>query len=121
MGSNVSENKPSELFPHAAAIGVNLGSAISHDITAEAAVFFSGAIPRTTAAGSGAFVSLSEVLRSGRHVRLEVTAVSTLVENPAVDISLPAMCHHISTAQLHQISRTTNKRPFLHLLELTEE
>lgn len=39
MGSNVLENKPSELFPCAAAIDVNLGSAISHDIMAEAAYF----------------------------------------------------------------------------------
>lgn len=41
MGSNVLENKPSELFPRSAAIDVNLGSAISHDIMAEAAYFFS--------------------------------------------------------------------------------
>lgn len=39
MGSNVSENKLPELFPHAAAIDVNPGSAISHDITAEDAFF----------------------------------------------------------------------------------
>lgn len=59
MGSNVSENKPSELFPHAAAIDVNLGSAISHDIMAEAAYFFF-LKPRTIAVGSGTIVSLSK-------------------------------------------------------------
>lgn len=79
-GAGVSENKQLELFPHAAAIDVNLGSAISHDIMAEAALFCPEANARTIAAAAGVIVSLSKVLRSGRHVRLEVTAVSTRAE-----------------------------------------
>lgn len=106
MGSNVSENKPSELFPHAAAaIDVNLGSAISHDIMADAAYFFLK--PRTIAVGSGAIVSISKVLRprspcaSGGYCCFHPGG-HKLVENPAADITLPAMCpshkHHSASS-----------------------
>lgn len=121
MGSNVSENKLLELFPHAAAIDVNPGNFTWHN--SRGCLFFNFFFlflkPILAPLLLSALVKLYHFQKCCGPAAMCVWGLllfpprRKLVENPAADISLPAMCHHINIAQLHQISRATNKRSSL--------